>query len=189
MHRKHLVAAACGLLIWAGSAIAGPLKLEPASPQPGSVKPGLSVSYAFPPEVKTLADAESALRKGQPGAPLTGLDHWETEEGQPTLTSGQALRVAARIKGYVRFDAAGVYVIDFLSNDGLRAEIGGQTIAVIDERRPCEPGDAVEVEVPVAGWYPVDLVYFQRLGTACLHMRASPKGGKLDYMPDSAFGY
>jgi hypothetical protein len=165
------------------------MKLEPANPQPGSVKPGLSVSYAFPPDVKTLAQAESALKGAKPGTPLAGLDYWDTEEGQPTLTSGQALRVAARIKGYVRFDTPGVYVFDFLSNDGLRAVIGGQTVAVIDERRPCESGDAVEVEVPVAGWYPVDLVYFQRLGTACLHMRAGPKGGKLDYMPDSAFGY
>lgn len=188
MSPRTLLASAA-LLLCAGAAIAGPLKLEPANPQPGGVKPGLAVTYAFPEEVKSLSQAEQALKKGKPGKPLSGLDYWDTEEGQPTLTSGQALRVAARITGYVRFDAPGTYTVDFLSNDGLRAVIGGKQVALVDARRACEPVDAVEVEVPVAGWYPVDILYFQRLGTACLHMRAAPSGSAPDWMPDRAFGY
>ena len=56
-------------------ALAAPLKLTPASPQPGNLKPGLSVRYAYPVDVKSLADAERALKyKSEAGAPLTGLD-------------------------------------------------------------------------------------------------------------------
>ena len=183
------IAGACLALSLGSAALAGPLKLEPANPQPGSVKKGLAVAYAFPEDVKTLSQADQALKKAKPGKPLAGLDYWDTEEGQETLTSGQAQKVAARISGYVRFDAPGVYTIDFLSNDGLRAFIGGQKVAVIDERTPCEPGPAVEVEVPQAGWYPLQAVYFQRFGTACLHMRAAPAGSAPDWMPDSAFGH
>ncbi|MFY9211537.1 MAG: PA14 domain-containing protein [Aestuariivita sp.] len=188
MKLSRIASFAVAVLI-AGAASAAPLKLSPANPQPGSLKPGLAVKYAFPDEVRTLSQADQALKSAKPGRPLAGLDYWDTEEGGETLTSGQALRVVAGISGYVRFDAPGVYVIDFLSNDGLRASIGGKKVAVIDERTPCEPGDAVEVEVPVAGWYPLEAVYFQRLGTACLHMRAAPKGSAPDWMPNAAFGH
>lgn len=176
----------------AGLAMAAPLKLEPASPQPkaGQLKPGLAVSYAYPTEVRNLTDAERALRRsGKKGKPLSGLDYRDTEEGEMTLTSTQALRVVAGISGYVRFDAPGVYNMDFLSNDGLQVSIGGKEVVYLDERTPCDPSPVTQVQVPEAGWYALEAVYFQRLGTACLHMRAGPEGGKVTWMPDSAFAY
>lgn len=183
-------AAALLSLALAGAAWAGPVRLEPANPQPASVKPGLKVWYAFPKEVKNIAEAERALDSGaKAGPPLEGLDYWDTEDGMDTLTAGQAHRVAARIEGFVRFDAPGQYTIDFLSNDGLEAYVGGQRVARADGRRGCEPIAATEVEVPQAGWYPIKAVYFQRLGTACLHMRAGPSGSEPDWMPNAAFGY
>lgn len=174
----------------AGTALAAPLKLEPANPQPSSVKKGLKVWYAFPDDVKSLADARRALTEGaKPGRALEGMDYWDTEEGMETLTSGQPFKVAARIEGYVRFDAPGLYTIDFLTNDGLEAFIGGQPVGYVDARRGCDPIKATEVEVPSAGWYPIKATYFQRLGSSCLHMRAGPSGSEPDWMPNSAFGY
>ena len=79
--------------------------------------------------------------------------------------------------------------MDFLVNDGLRIFIGGQKLASWDQRTPCEPIQAVEVEVPTAGWYPLSAVYFQNQGTACLHMRAAPQGSAPDGMQDAAFGH
>ena len=168
---------------------AEPLKLSRANPQPGSTKPGLSVAYAFPEaDIRTLADARKALKKAsKTGKPLTGLDYRDTAEGQPTLTSGQALNVAARIRGYVRFDKAGEYEIEFMSNDGIEARIGGQVVGYYDGRQSCDTTRIVEVSAPKAGWYPVDILYFQRLGTACLHMRWGPKGGKRTWTPDAVF--
>ncbi|WP_082181882.1 PA14 domain-containing protein [Aestuariivita boseongensis] len=180
----------CAAIFSAGAALAGPLKLEPANPQPSGLKSGLAVKYALPEkQIKTLAQADEALKSAKRGPALKGLDYWDTEEGGETLTSGKAWWVAAQINGYVRFDAPGVYTIDFLVNDGLRMFIGGKKITVWDQRTPCEPIPAVEVEVPVAGWYPLSAVYFQNQGTACLHMRAAPKGSAPDWMPDAAFGH
>lgn len=177
-------------LVAGGAAMAGPPTLEPASPQPASVKPGLKVWYAYPDDVRGLADAKRALEQGAtPGPALEGMDHWDTEDGMNTMTAGQPYRIAARIEGYVRFDAPGRYTIDFLSNDGLEAFIGGHRVALATARRGCDPIDATEVEVPSAGWYPIKATYFQRLGTACLHMRAAPSGEKPDWMPNAAFGY
>jgi hypothetical protein len=186
---KTIVAAALALGL-AGPLWAAPLQLEPASPQPSGLKPGLSVVYAYPDDVRTLADASRALKEGgAPGAPLEGMDYWDTEEGMNALTSDREMHVVAGISGFVRFDAPGVYAVDFLSNDGLRVEIGGQEVAVMDDRTPCEPGRAVELSVPQAGWYPLEALWFQRVGTSCLHMRAAPAGSDPDWMPNAAFGH
>lgn len=174
----------------AAAAMAAPLKLKPASPQPGSVSPGLAVTYAYPQDVKSLAQAEWALKSsGERGRPIAGLDNRDTTEGEPTLTSKRALHVAARITGYVRLDQPGVHTIDFLTNDGLLARVGGQVVGKFDGRQTCDSTVQTEVEVPVAGWYPVDILYFQRLGTSCLHMRMGPAGKRPMWMKNSAFGH
>ena len=186
--RTNWAALAAGLL-WASGALAAP-QLAPASPQPAGLRPGLSVTYAYPEtDIKTLSDARKALSAGAKGGrPLSGLDYRDTNEGDATLTSDRALNVAARITGFVRFDAAGSYEIEFLTNDGIDAKIGGQPVGYFDGRQTCDTTRVAEVEVPEAGWYPVDILYFQRLGTACLHMRWGPAGGKRSWTPDSAFG-
>ncbi len=174
----------------ASIASAAPLKLQPANPQPGSLRPGLAVRYAYPEDVKDLSQARAALKIGsEAGPPLKGLDYRDTNEGDPTLTSKRALHVAAKITGYVRFDKPGVYNIDFLTNDGLQAKIGGQVVGEFNGRQPCDSTVMTEVEVPTAGWYKLDTLYFQRLGTACLHMRMGPEGKRVKWMPDSAFGH
>ncbi|MFY1710376.1 PA14 domain-containing protein [Tritonibacter mobilis] len=172
------------------AALAAPVMLTPANPQPSGLKPGLSVRYAYPSDVKSLAAARNALKyKVEQGAPLKGLDYRDTELGQNVLTAKRAERVVADIRGYVRFDAPGIYTIDFLTNDGLHAVVGGQVVGEFDGRQPCEETFAVEVEVPEAGWYPLKALWFQRTNTACLHMRAGPAGKRPKWMPNAAFGH
>lgn len=179
------------ILLTCGTALgAAPLKLQLADPQPSGVQPGLSVRYAYPQDVKTLSEASAALKiASEPGHALSGLDHRDTNEGDKTLTSKRAEHVVASIKGYVRFDAPGLHNIDFLTNDGLRARIGGQVVGKFDGRQACDTTIMSEVEVPAAGWYDVDILYFQRGGTACLHMRMGPDGKRPRWMPDAAFGH
>jgi hypothetical protein len=169
---------------------AAPLKLQPANPQPSGLKPGLAVRYAYPVDVKNLVEASSALKiSAERGQPLTGLDYRDTNEGERTLTSKRAEHVVAGINGYVYFDKPGIHNIDFLTNDGLRARIGGQVVGKFDGRQACDSTIMSEVEVPSAGWYKVDILYFQRLGTACLHMRMGPQGKRPRWMPNKAFGH
>ncbi|MBE1296672.1 PA14 domain-containing protein [Phycobacter azelaicus] len=174
----------------AGVLSAEPLKLQPANPQPGSLRPGLAVRYAYPEDVKDLSQARAALKiRSEAGPPLKGLDYRDTNEGDLTLTSKRAMHVAARITGYVRFEKPGVYNIDFLTNDGLQAKIGGQIVGEFNGRQPCDTTVMTEVEVPQAGWYKLDTLYFQRFGTSCLHMRMGPEGKRVKWMPNSAFGH
>ncbi|MEO0363188.1 MAG: PA14 domain-containing protein [Pseudomonadota bacterium] len=186
--------AAAGAAITFGVAVAAaqPLSLSPADPQPdeATLKPGLAVDYAFPPEVLSLRDAEYWLgEQTKPGEPLIGFDYPDTDEGDPTLTSGVATRVAARITGYVKFDAAGTYDLEFEANDGLAVTIGGQEVSRYDGRHPCESTGASTVSVPEAGWYEIEAIYFQRLSTSCLLMKWGEPGTDLGWTPNEAFGH
>ncbi len=184
-------ALAAAALMIAVAAQAAPLKLKPASPQPNP-KSGLSVRYAWagdpPAKIQTLGTAKQMLGSAKPGQPLRGLDYRDTNEGDPVLTSGKAFNVAADIRGYIRFDSPGVYEIETWSNDGIDARIGGQQVGKVEGRQPCEANQRVEVEVPQAGWYPLQISYFQKYSTACLMMKWGKKGSGLSWVPNSAFG-
>ncbi len=183
-------AAAAALIAVPALAGAEPLTLSPADPQPAaaSLSPGLAVVYAFPGDVRTVKDARNALaRKTVEGAPLAGLSYDDNSDGDPTLTSGKATKVAADISGFIKFDAAGTYVLDFLNNDGLEISIGGQIVGDYDEVHACGYAGEIEVEVPEAGYYPLQATYFQRKGTACLMMEWGPDSDGLALVPDSAF--
>ena len=181
----------CLVAMFSGTtALAAPVTLTPADPQPDAadLTPGLAVSYAYPKDVRTLEDASDALRKGREGPPLKGLSYEDNAEGDLTLTSRSAQKVAAAISGYIRFDAPGTYEIDFFSNDGIMASIGGQPVALYDEVHACEPAGVQEVVVPEAGWYALEATYFQRKGTACLMMDWNVDG-RMAPVPDSAFAH
>jgi len=182
---KFVTTLACAL--FATSAFGADLELTLADPQPTDLAPGLAVSYFYPPDVKTLEQAAEFAKRATPGAPLAGLDYQDTKEGEKTLTSDSEHHVVAKITGYVKFDAPGSYTVEFLSNDGLQASVGGQEVIFFDGRHPCEPGDPAKVNVPAAGWYDLEALYFQRTGSACLHMLAGI--GEPDWMPNSAFGH
>ncbi|MEO9652949.1 MAG: PA14 domain-containing protein [Roseobacter sp.] len=166
--------------------------LSLADPQPSkaSLAPGLAVNYAFPGDVKSVRDAKRALeKKSKPGKPLTGLGYDDSGEGDHTLTSEKATRVAAAISGYIKFDRAGTYTLDFLNNDGLEIAIGGQEVGSYDGIHSCGYAGEIDVDVPAAGFYALEATYFQRKGTACLMMEWGPDSDGLELVPDSAFFY
>lgn len=196
-HAFSALSAATAVLLTAvalaTAALAAPLKLTPANPQPGGLKPGLTVKYAYAPEgrhIKYIADANKLLASGaERGKALRGLDYRDTKKGQKTLTSKRAENVAASISGYIRFDKPGVYEIDFFTNDGVDARIGGKQVGLFDGRQTCDSTIVSEVEVPSAGWYKLSATYFNRLNTSCLMMRWAPQGKQMQWVPNNVFGH
>lgn len=190
MKIERIGAFAAVAMLCASMGIAGAVTLTPADPQPGKLNEGLSVTYGYPGgKVRSLADASSALKKGKRGKPLAGLNYKDTNEGDLVLTSRREYQVAAAISGYVHFDAPGAYDIDFLTNDGLEVTLGGQPVARYDGIHACSSTRVTKVAVPVAGWYALEMTYFQKAGTSCLQMRMAPEGSKVTQVADSAFGY
>jgi hypothetical protein len=174
------------------SAAAEVVKLTPADPQPSEAElaPGLAVRYAYPGDVKSLQDAKSYLEyETKDGPPLVGFDYPDTLDGEETLTAGQSIQVVAEITGYIRFERPGVHQLEFQSNDGLLVKISGEDVYRYDGRHPCESNGLNEVDVPEAGWYEIEAIYFQRVGTACLLMMWGDAASGLDWTPNEAFAY
>lgn len=164
--------------------------LSPADPQPaaGDLSPGLAVSYAYPKDVRLLEDAVDALASAEKGPPIKGLSYMDNNEGDLTLTSKKSTKVAAAISGFIRFDAAGTFEVELISNDGIAASIGGQQIGLYDGVHACEPAGIQEVVVPEAAWYPIEIAYFQRKGSACLEMDWNVDG-RMGPVPDKVFAH
>lgn len=179
------VFAALALAGWSAAAGAAEVhKLAPADPQPdaGALKPGAHVEYIYR-EAKSLHEAKSWLGYGdlrKPGPPLQGFTYEDTKLGENVLTADADELVIASINGFLRFPEPGTYKLTFWSNDGLRVSIGGVEVYEHDGRHPCETLDPATVEVPTAGWYAVEALFFQRLSTACLVMEWQKPGEAAD---------
>lgn len=190
---KNYVSAAalCMALAVPHLAFAQPITLQPASPQPsaGALAQGLAVTYAvIPSNVRTVKLAKNSLKKrGEPGRPIAGLTYEDTDVGDKVLTSERREKVAAEITGYIHFKAAGTYMLDFLANDGLQIAIGGQEVGFYDGVHPCGYVGEIEVNIPSAGYYPVEATYFQRKGTACLMMEWGPDSDGLEMVTSDVF--
>jgi hypothetical protein len=179
-------------LLTAQTAQAKMINLTPANPQPSAsqLTKGLSVTYGYAPDIKSLNKAEWAVNKfGEPGPDLRGLDYPDSQMGEKALTSKQSEMVAAKITGYIKFDKAGVFDVDFVTNDGIRSTIGGQVVGEFDGRQTCQATFTETVNVPSAGWYELDILWFQRLNTSCLNMRWGPQNSQLDWVPNSVFAH
>ncbi|MFK7746272.1 MAG: PA14 domain-containing protein [Roseobacter sp.] len=189
MKKKFAAALLSTTLVLPASVWAQAVTLSPADPQPsaGDLSAGLAVSYVpIPSNVRTVEDAGKLLeRKGQPGAPILGLVY-EDVDGK-VMTSGKSEKIAADISGYIKFDAAGTYTLDFLNNDGLQLFIGGQEVAFYDGVHACGYSGEIDVDVPQAGYYPLQATFFQRKGTSCLMMEWGPDSDGLEMVTEEAF--
>ena len=106
------------------------------------------------------------------------------------LTSDSSDLVIAKIKGYLRFDAAGIYALRVNSNDGVRLDIGGKRIFNDPNAHPDRMSESLPVEITEPGWYAVDLLYFEKKGTATLELYWRPPGAaSFDFVPAEAFGH
>ena len=187
---KHLLVATtvATTVALSSASYAETLALTPADPQPdeASLSAGLSVQYSGKFNGRTLAEIAEYDGKWADGPALVGLSY-DTPEEEMVLTSDTATKVAARISGYIKFDSAGTYMLEFLSNDGLEISIGGEQVGLYDGVHDCGYVGEIEVEIPAAGFYAVNADYFQRKGSACLLMEWGPDSDGLEQVPDSAF--
>lgn len=187
--RRGLLAALLAL----GAGLAGAAEaqvLTRADPQPEGLKPGLEVRYVYPPDVRFLNQIDGLKSNAQLGPPLIGFDYPDTVPGEKALTSNAAEKVAAFIKGYIHFDRTGKWKIRLQSNDGVRLNVGGETVYEHDGRHACMTmGWKAEYEVPEAGWYELEATWFQRYSSSCLLMEWAGPGDDFDWTPNEAFGY
>ncbi|MGF1641315.1 MAG: PA14 domain-containing protein [Rhodospirillales bacterium] len=176
-----------GLLLAVGSVAAQPpttviepIRLAspiPAAPQPdaATLNDGLAVRYYFAKfnHVDELVDW-MRFDRGVESPPLPHLDYESGPGNVLTTTSGDL--VGAHITGFIGFHEVGTYRLRVTSNDGVRLTLAGEMVF----EDPGVHGDATSpdlvFDITVPGWYPLDVLYFEKKGTATLRFTWQPPG-------------
>lgn len=161
-----------------------------AQPDPASLVSGLAVTYHFH-LFNTVSEISQWARSNESvkGTPLPALDY-SVGSGN-VLTSGRPDGVGATIKGLIRFPAAGRYVLAMQSNDGVSLSIGGERIIADPGVHTDRFSELVRVDIAEPGWYPLDLLYFEKRNTATLqfYWAQEAAGESLRLVPPEAFAH
>ncbi len=154
------------------------------------LKPGLAVTYHFSKfnHIDELIGF-AAVREGTVGEPLAKLDY-NTGNGH-VLTTDRSKLVGANINGFIQFPVPGKYMIATQSNDGIQLNIGGKLIEEDPGVHSDRFSDLIPVVIEKAGWYPLQLWYYQKKGTATLELYWLEPGkeGDLKFVPEKAFAH
>ena len=186
----------CALVLatWPGGPLVGSAGaqqftgLAPAAVESDALVPGLAVTYWRGNRFDLMVEMHDLVKRanGQPGAPVMQLD-----TGNFVLSTRASELVAAVMKGYIEFPEAGIYQVEFVSNDGILIEIDGQLIHADPNRHSDTTSGPIAIEIGEGGWYDVDIAYFQKRGTHRHEMYWLPPGqeGDLELVPAAAFAH
>lgn len=166
-------------------------QINPDQPAGTSLKPGLLVTYYLKFFKRDLSYINK-MAKGEfesfEGNPITHLDHQFGKD--EVFDSGTARGVALRMRGYLYFPGTGVYSMQALSNDGIFIYVSN-TLAISDPKQHADRlSNIAHITIKEAGWYSVNIDYFQRKGTAALKLFwKTPDSSEFIAIPASSYGH
>lgn len=178
-----------GLVLAALPAGAADLSPQPASPQPAAVQPGLSIVYFRNTPFDSVQEVVRFGKpgKGSPGAPIPDIN---AKGGKGELWESHGTKFfGVRIDGLIKLEA-GSTAFSANSNDGFRLLIGGVQVLEDADVHLDRIAGPVTVTVAQAGWYPLQLWYFQKRGGASMELFWQPPGSSAPVpVPPAAFGH
>lgn len=152
-----------------------------------ALRPGLGVDYYFGKFSKV--DVLRGLirsRDGQTGEPIKALNYVGNEGD--VLTSNRPDMVGARIRGLLKVTEPGTHFLRVTSNDGVELWISGQLLHADPKVHADRASPILGADFPEAGLYPVEILYFEKKGTATLKLEwRPPNAGGLSVIPTDAF--
>jgi len=192
---KAALAVVAAFFVLAGTALAQDEQPVPLSPQPadGDLKPGIAVEYyyGFRGRHTNAAWALVDATNGDPGDPIPMLDY--NVGNEPMLTNTRNKFLVAHMKGAMHFKEPGTYKFTALTNDGFELNIGGAFILEDPDVHFDRWSDIVSVEIPEAGWYDLEMLYFNRKGTETLELYWRPpwdtSEGDMQFVPAEVFAH
>lgn len=141
------------------------------------LQPGLSVVYIFQKyrNVDQIPRGKAALSMGRRGEPVTILNH-QSGKKEFIFASGRSQGVAMVMEGFLNLEKPGTYHWQALANDGIRLFIDNKMIFEDPEVHSDRLTPTGTLQVEKAGLHPVEIIYFQRKGTASLKLYWQPPG-------------
>lgn len=139
-----------------------PLSAEEAA----RLQPGLLTVYFhnfFARNVRMLPK-----RGGKEGKPIFELNN-QFGRGK-VFDSGTNRGIGIRMNGALHFPTTGKYILQTLSNDGVIIYLSDKLVLSDPTQHSDQLSIESELNVTIAGWYPIRIDYFQRKGTAALKL-------------------
>ncbi len=192
---KAAMAALVAVFILAGTALAQDDNPVPLSPQPADsdLKPGIAVDYYYGFRGRHTDAARRLIDStdGDPGEPIEMLNY--NVGNDPMLTSTRNKFLVAHMKGALYFKEPGTYKFAALTNDGFDMDIGGAFILSDPSVHFDQWSDIETVEIAEPGWYDLEMVYYNRKGTATLELYWRPpwdkSEGDMQLVPAEVFAH
>ena len=164
---------------------------SPAAIAPEQIQPGLSVRYYdefFSRHLDSLPSKTDPFKSGRIGKPIRLLDR---EFGRTEVfDSGTNRGIGMRMEGLLHLPSPGTYRFQALSNDGIRVYVNGQRILDDPDVHSNRLTPVATVDIATPGWYPLEVEYFQRKGTAAIMLYwQPPENNALSIIPAQAYGH
>ena len=173
----------------AASTFGKPLVLgAPAAVSPDNTEPGLEIRFIFKKvrRLNSMPTSEGMIRRAQKGAPIPNLDR-SFDRGE-IFDSGETQGVCCYIKGFLNLEQPGLYYFQAMSNDGFRLSLEGNQVIQDPEVHSDRLSLIGKVQADTGGWYPLDVLYFQRKGTAAIKLYwKKPGDKKFSIVPPEVF--
>ncbi len=155
------------------------------------LQPGLSVVYYlkfFERSLNELTDSKSSQYRKITGQPILELNHQFGKD--EVFDSGTNRGVAMQMKGYLYFAEPGTYQLQALSNDGVGVKISGETLISDPEQHSDRLSNIGHLSIEAPGYYPTQIEYFQRKGTAALKLFwKTPGSGDFVPVPQNVYAH
>jgi len=125
-------------------------------------------------------------RKGSSGEPILALNYVGNETS--VLTSPAADMVGARIHGFLKVTEPGTHFLRVTANDGVELWVAGRLLYADPKVHPDRSSPILGADFPEPGYYPVEILYFEKKGSATLKLEWRPPGAKeLNVIPAGSF--
>lgn len=164
---------------------------RPVAPQPaaGDLRPGLVPLYfrGMIEHIDNMPRGED-LAKGRRGAAIPVLD---ADSSSGVMWESQDRRnYSVLMEGLIRLDRPGRWGFAASSNDGIRITIDRHRVVDDPNVHATQTSPVTFIEVAQAGWYPLQVQYFQKGGSAALKFLWQPPGaGTLAPVPAEALAH
>jgi hypothetical protein len=156
------------------------------TPAESTLQPGLDAGFFYS-DFKLISNMAGYVARAKPAfRKILAQLNDNSPDGQ-IFESGAKELYGLKAVGYLKFPAAGEWKVSVLSNDGVRVTLGGQQILEDPAIHSDRHSPDATVKVPAAGYVPIEVLYFQRKGTAALELHWTPPGGQRVIVPKEAF--
>jgi hypothetical protein len=156
------------------------------SPAEATLQAGLDAGFYYA-DFKTIANMASYVARAKPTTRKVLEQLNDTSPDGQIFESGAKELYGFKAVGWLKFPSAGDWKVAVVSNDGIRITIGGQMIIEDPAIHPDRDSGDATVRVAQAGYVPIEILYFQRKGTAALELYWTPPGGQRTLVPKDAY--